>query len=120
MSTKAIEGIKLAFICRLIYFSSLVDQRVIGCTNTLKMVIRIPVTIHGVPEKFLIVSVTGDETIQWLCETAYQRCRERYRDRIVSDEFMARRAADRCLLSPTDRIKETLVDNEPVQIGELE
>ncbi len=37
------------------------------------MVYRIPVTIHGISEKFLILCETGNETIQWLCETAYVR-----------------------------------------------
>jgi hypothetical protein len=37
------------------------------------MVYRIPVIIHGIDENLLIISETGHETIQWLCQTAYTR-----------------------------------------------
>ena len=82
------------------------------------MVLRIPVTVHGVPEKFLIVCETGQETVQWLCETAYHRCREKYIDRTIPYAFIVRRLSDRCLLALTDRVGQVLSDNEPIQIGE--
>jgi hypothetical protein len=81
------------------------------------MVFRIPVTIHSIPEKFLIVCETGNETIQWLCETAYQRYTEKYTDKLVPYFFVARRAADRSLLSLKDCVQDLLKDNEPIIIG---
>jgi hypothetical protein len=81
------------------------------------MVIRIPVTIHGTPEKFLIVCETGNETVQWLCETAYKRFGEKYVTRVLLGDFTARRVVDRCLLSLNDPIQHVLTDNEPIEIG---
>ena len=81
------------------------------------MLIRIPVTIHGVPEKFLIVSPTGEETVQWLCQTAYDRYKEKYFDRVVPVYFIARRMKDRCLLNQMDRVRDVLNDNESIQMG---
>lgn len=81
------------------------------------MRIRIPATIHGVPEKFLLVCPTGDETIQWLCEKAYQRYQEKYVDQTIPAYFIARRLSDRCLLTQTDRVGDVLQDNESIQIG---
>ncbi len=83
------------------------------------MVLRIPVTLHGIPEKFLIVCETGDETIQWLCDTAYKRYTEIYTDKFIPFYFVARRKADRSLLSLTDRVQQTLLDNEPIEIGKI-
>jgi hypothetical protein len=83
------------------------------------MVFRIPVTIHSVPEKFLIVCETGTETIQWLCETAYKRYIEKYTDKFIPYYFVARRTADRSLLSRNDRVQLVLNDNEPIEIGEI-
>jgi len=83
------------------------------------MVFRIPVTIHSVPEKFLIVCETGNETIQWLCETAYKRYSEKYIDKIILNNFVARRTADRSLLSLDDRVQQVLKDNEPIEIGKM-
>ena len=82
------------------------------------MVLRIPVTIQGVPEKFLIVCETGQETIQWLCEAAYHRCQEKYIDRTIPYAFIVRRLSDRSLLALTDQVGQILSDNEPIQIGE--
>jgi len=83
------------------------------------MVFRIPVTIHGVPEKFLIVCETGNETIQWLCEIAYKRYIEKYTDKFIPYYFVARRIADRSLLSLEDCVQQVLKDNEPIEIGEI-
>jgi hypothetical protein len=83
------------------------------------MVFRIPVTFHGIPEKFLIVCETGDETIQWLCETAYNRYKEKCTDKVVTNTFSVRRAVDRSLLSLTDRVRQVLKDNESIKIGEI-
>jgi hypothetical protein len=83
------------------------------------MAFRIPVTIHGVPEKFLVVCETGNETIQWLCETAYNRCVERYIDKTPPNYFVARRSSDRSLLSLKDPVQHVLKDNEPIDIGEI-
>ncbi|CAF1208876.1 unnamed protein product [Rotaria sordida] len=80
------------------------------------MVLRIPVTIHSVPEKFLIVCETGRETIQWLCETAYKRYIEKCKDKTIPYYFVARRADDRCLLSLNDRVEHVLKDNESIKI----
>ena len=82
------------------------------------MPIRIPVTIHGTAEKFLVVCPTGTETVRWLCEAAYQRYQERYLDRAIPAQFIARRTSDRCLLAQMDRIGDVLNDNEAIQIGE--
>jgi hypothetical protein len=82
------------------------------------MVLRIPVTVHSIPEKFLIICETGDETIQWLCETAYKRYIEKYTDKSTPYYFVARRSADRCLLSMKDHVQHVLGDNEPIEIGE--
>jgi hypothetical protein len=84
------------------------------------MVFRIPVTLHSVPEKFLIVCETGDETIQWLCETAYKRYLEKYTDKSTPYYFVARRTADRSLLSLKDRVQHVLSDNEPIEIGKID
>ncbi|CAF3886757.1 unnamed protein product [Rotaria magnacalcarata] len=59
------------------------------------MVLRIPITIHGVQEKFLIVCTDGQKTIRWLCETAYQRYTEKYNIKITNRCFVARRLTDR-------------------------
>lgn len=83
------------------------------------MVLRIPVTIHGIPEKFLIVCETGNETIQWLCETAYTRYIEKYVDKVLPYYFLARRTTDRSLLSPHDHVQHILKDNEPIEIGKI-
>ena len=83
------------------------------------MIFRIPVTIHGVQEKFLIVCLTGNETIQWLCETAYNRYNGKYIDKIVLNNFVARRTADRSLLSLDDRVQQVLNDNQPIEIGKM-
>ncbi|CAF0952561.1 unnamed protein product [Rotaria sp. Silwood1] len=80
------------------------------------MVFRIPVTIHSIPEKFLIVCETGHETIQWLCEKAYKIYTEKYHDKTVPYYFVARRSYDRCLLSLDDHIEHVLKDNESIEI----
>lgn len=81
------------------------------------MVIRIPLTIHGVPEKFLIVCESGKETIRWLCETAYRKFDDKYMPQIKLSNFVARRMADRCLLSLNDLVHDALRDDEPIEIG---
>ena len=83
------------------------------------MILRIPVTIHNIPEKFLIVCETGNETVQWLCETAYNRCLEKHIDKKTPFYFVARRGADRCLLSLQDLVQHVLKDNESIEIGEI-
>ncbi len=83
------------------------------------MVFRIPVTIHSIPEKFLIVCETGNETIQWLCETAYKRYVEKYTNKLLPYYFVARRTSDRSLLSLKDCVQHVLKDNEPIEIGEI-
>ncbi|CAF3775334.1 unnamed protein product [Adineta steineri] len=80
------------------------------------MVFRIPVTIHSIPEKFLIVCETGNETIQWLCETAYSRYIDRCNNKIPFSDFVARRSSDRSLLSMNDCVQHVLKDDEPVEI----
>ncbi|UJR08832.1 hypothetical protein I4U23_013086 [Adineta vaga] len=82
------------------------------------MVSRIPVTIHGVPEKFLIVCKTGDETVRWVCETAYKKIGKE-NDLQIINNFVARRAADRCLLSLNDLVRDALKDNELIEIDIL-
>jgi hypothetical protein len=84
------------------------------------MVMRISATIHGTSEKFLIVCPTGEETIQWLCEAAYNRYREIYTDRVIPYLYRARRATDRSLLSLTDRVELVLKDNDSVHIGRID
>ena len=81
---------------------------------------RISATIHGTAEKFLIACPTGQETIQWLCETAYNRYREIYSDRVIPYLYRARRTTDRSLLSLTDRVELVLKDNDSVHIGKIE
>lgn len=81
------------------------------------MVIRAVVTIHGFPEKFLIVSNEGEESIGWLCERAVERCHEQHRDIQFPNSFVARRSTDRSLLSLNDRIVDVLQDNDSIQIG---
>ncbi|CAM4780222.1 unnamed protein product [Rotaria magnacalcarata] len=80
------------------------------------MVLRIPITIHGVQEKFLIVCTDGQKTIRWLCETAYQRYTEKYNIKITNRCFVARRLTDRSLLSLDDHIEQVLDDNEAIAI----
>ena len=82
--------------------------------------IRISATIHGTAEKFLIACPTGQETIQWLCETAYNRYRDIYMDRVISSVYRARRATDRSLLSLTDRVELVLKDNDSIHIGNVD
>ncbi len=81
------------------------------------MIFRIPVIIHSVPEKFLILCETGNETIQWLCETTYKRYMGKYFRKFIPYYFIARRAADRSLLSLDDRVEQVLKDNESIEIG---
>jgi hypothetical protein len=81
------------------------------------MVIRISVAIHGAAEKFLIACETGHETIQWICETAYNRYRERHFDRMKAISFITRRSTDRSLLAQTDQVGQILQDNDAIQIG---
>lgn len=83
------------------------------------MVLRISVTIHGVPEKFLIACTDGQKTIQWLCETAYNRYTETYFAKTVPCCFVARRMTDRSLLSLEDHVEDILDDNEGVEIGKV-
>ena len=83
------------------------------------MLFRIPVTIHSIPEKFLILCETGKETIQWLCETAYNRYAEKYHDTTVPHHFVARRMIDSSLLSLNDHVQKILKDNESIEIGEI-
>jgi len=83
------------------------------------MVFRIPITIHGVPEKFLIVCETGQETIEWLCRTAYNRYNDRYTDTHHPYCFFARRLTDRSMLSMNDSVEKVLKDNESVEIGRI-
>ena len=84
------------------------------------MVIRIPVTLHSIPEKFLIVCETGDETVHWLCENAYKRYMDKYNDQTKPFYLVARRMVDRSLLPLDDRVQEVLKDNEPIEIGEID
>ena len=88
-------------------------------TKRIAMVIRIPVRIHGVPDKFLIVCESGKETIRWLCETAYKRFGDIYMPQMELSNFVARRVADRCLLSLNDLVHHALKDNESVEIGKI-
>lgn len=81
------------------------------------MVLRIAVTIHGVPEKFLIVCEKGQETVEWLCKTAYNRFIDRYTDTHHPYYFLARRLTDRSILSLTEPVENVLKDNESVEIG---
>ncbi|CAF1055218.1 unnamed protein product [Adineta ricciae] len=83
------------------------------------MVIRIPVTIHGAPDKFLIVCESGKETVRWLCETAYKKFGDKYVPQMKLCNFVARRMADRCLLSLNDLVHDALKDDEPVEIDTL-
>ena len=83
------------------------------------MVLRIPVTLHSVPEKFLIVCENGNETIRWLCENAYKRYMEIYKDQTIPFYLVARRTVDRSVLPMKGRVKEVLKDNEPIEIGRV-
>ncbi|CAF2101194.1 unnamed protein product [Rotaria magnacalcarata] len=80
------------------------------------MVYRIPVTIHGMAEKYLILCETGHEAIEWLCETAYDRYSEKYIDKTRPYCYTARRITDRSQLSLKDPVNKVLEDNEPIEI----
>ncbi|CAM4838567.1 unnamed protein product [Rotaria magnacalcarata] len=80
------------------------------------MIFRIPVTIFGVQEKFLIVCRDDQETVQWLCEIAYQRYAEKHKTKTVNCCFVARRITDRSLLSLDDHVEQVLADNEAIEI----
>ena len=84
------------------------------------MVLRIPVTLHSVPEKFLIVCESGNETIQWLCESAYKRYMETYNDQTIPFYLNARRTVDRRVLALEEHVRAVLNDNEPIEIGKIE
>ena len=81
------------------------------------MVIRVPVTIHGTSEKFLVVCETGNETVRWVCEAAYKRFNEKHVLQVLLGNYTARRIVDRCLLSLDDLVQHALADNEPIVIG---
>ncbi|CAF3491187.1 unnamed protein product [Rotaria socialis] len=82
----------------------------------MKMIFRIPVTILGVQEKFLIVCRDGQETVQWLCEIACQRYAEKHKTKTVNYCFVARRITDGSLLSLDDHVEQVLADNEAIEI----
>ena len=96
----------------------------LSCTSSFNrktiMVLRIPVTLLSVPEKFLIVCESGNETIQWLCENAYKRYMETYNDQTIPFYLNARRTVDRRVLALEEHVRAVLNDNEPIEIGKIE